>query len=169
MLFDKEFEFQGKHANYCRFLKDEINLFRTFREAYTVSAIVGFINSSKSERDVKKKDEEKVQPASVLPSELAQRRPALTYIYRLMMLLEPIPNGDIKQYQDRTFRDDADASKNPEKLAENMRLFNSYVLGGIEIIHERFKDCKSKKDTANTLYEFLTEFFEDNGFIDIDY
>ena len=32
MLFEKEFEFKGKHATYCRFLKNDIELFKTFRE-----------------------------------------------------------------------------------------------------------------------------------------
>ena len=47
MLFDSEFEFVGKHATYCRSLKEEIGLFTTFREAYMISAIVGFLNGSK--------------------------------------------------------------------------------------------------------------------------
>jgi hypothetical protein len=161
MLFDKEFEFKGKHATYCRFLKDEIKLFKTFREVYTVSAIIGFLNTSKS-----KKDDEKVQPASVLPSELAQKRPALTYIYRLMMLLDNADGYSIKDYQDRTFRDDADADAHPEKLAANMETFNAYALGGIEILYDVFKDCKTKKDTVNTLNDYLLDFYADNGLLD---
>lgn len=161
MLFDKEFEFKGKHATYCRFLKDEIKLFKTFREVYTVSAIIGFLNSTKS-----KVDDEKVQPASILPSELAQKRPVLTYIYRLIMLLDETEGFDIKNYQDRTFRDDADVEEHPEKLKANMELFNAYAMGGLEILYDKFKDCKEKIDVVNTLYEYLDDFYSDNGLIE---
>lgn len=165
MLFDKEFEFKGKHATYCRFLKNEIELFKTFREVYTVSAIIGFLNATKSEKDVAPKDGEKVQPASILPSELAQKRPALTYIYRLIMLLDVQDGYTIKDYQNRTFRDDVNIEENPQNMVQNMDLFNSYVLGGLEILYDTFKECKTKKETINTLNEFLTDFYEDNGLI----
>lgn len=162
MLFDKEFEFKGKHAVYCRFLKNEINLFKTFREAYTTSAIVGYIYGKKSLKD----NEEKVQPASILPSELAQKRAQLTYIYRLIMLLDESDNLSIEECQNRTFRYDADVEEHPERLAENMELFNSYVLGGIEILYDRFKDCRDTKETVNELHDFLTEFYEDYNLVD---
>lgn len=156
MLFDKEFEFRGKYANYCRFLRNDISLFKTYREIYTISAIVGFINSTKGAES-----DEKVQSASILPSELAQKRTSLTFIYRLMMLLDEKEGFSIEDYQNRTFRDDAE-TESPEKLKKNMELFNAYALGGLEIIYDKFKDCKTPKDTVNTLHEFLSEFFEDN-------
>ena len=161
MLFDKEFEFKGKHAEYCRFLRNDIGLFKTYREIYTASAIIGFLNSKSA-----KKNDEKVQSASILPSELAQKRTILTYIYRLIMLLDEKENYTIKDYQDRTFRDDANADENPEKLIANMEIFNSYARGGIEILYDKFKDCKTKKETVNTLNDFLIDFFEDVGLID---
>ena len=160
MLFDKEFEFKGKHATYCRFLKDEIALFKTFREAYTISAIVGFLYGTKI-----KPDSEKTQPASILPSELAQKRADLTFIYRLIMLLDPVEGFTVKDYQDRTFRYDAESDKYPEKLKANMELFNSYAIGGLEILYDRFKDCTEKKDTVNELYDFLNEFYIDNNLL----
>ena len=101
-----------------------------------------------------------------MPSELAQKRPTLTYIYRLIMLLEQTDGFEIKDYQDRTFRDDADESS--EKLLSNMEMFNSYALGGLEILYDKFKDCKSKKDTVNTLNEFLLDFYSDNALIDVE-
>lgn len=156
MLFDKEFEFKGKYADYCRFLKNDIGLFKTFREAYTTSAIIGYINSTKGQKAAV----EKVQPASILPSELAQKRTSLTFIYRLIMLTE---NNDlsIQELQNRTFRDDSDDT-HPEKVVANMELFNSYVLGGLEILYNKFKDCKTTKDVVNELNDYLLEFFEDN-------
>lgn len=157
MLFDKEFEFEGKHATYCRALKEEIGLFTTFREAYMISAIVGFLYGSKAIKD----SIEKVQPASILPSELAKQRSNLRNIYRYIMLLEETPGFSIEDYKSRTFKDDSE-DEDPEKIKKNMEIFNSYVLGGIEILYDKFKDCGSKKDVVNSLNDFLEEFVSDN-------
>lgn len=160
-MFDKEFEFKGKHAGYVRFLKDEIGLFKTYREAYTISAIVGFLNANKALRD----STEKVQPASVLPGEMVQKRTELTLIYRLMMLLDNVDDFTIDDYKNRAFRDDADVDEHPEKFKNNMELFNSYVLGGLEIIYDKFQACNDKSSTVNMLYDYLMDFFEDNNLI----
>lgn len=160
-MFDKEFEFKGKHAGYVRFLKDEIGLFKTYREAYTISAVVGFLNANKTSRD----STEKAQPASVLPSEMVQKRAELTLIYRIMMLLDEADNFTIDDYKNRAFRDDADVDEHPEKFKNNMELFNSYVLGGLEIIYEKFQSCNDKSSTVNMLYDYLMDFFEDNNLI----
>lgn len=160
MLFDKEFEFVGKHATYCKALKQDIGLFNTNREAYMISALVGFLYGEKAERDLI----EKVQPTSILPSELIKQRKNLTNIYRFIMLLEENPTFTIEDYKNRTFRDDAE-DEDPEKVKRNMDIFNSYVLGGIEILYDKFKECTTKKETANQLYEFLSEFVEDNKLV----
>lgn len=159
-MFDKEFEFKGKHATYVRFLKDEIGLFKTFREAYTICAIVGFINSTREKPDTTNK----LQSASVLPGEMVQKRAELTLIYRLIMLLDNNEAFTIDDYKNRAFKDDADED-NKEKFKNNMDLFNSYALGGLEIIYDKFQSCEDKSSTVNTLFEFLSDFFEDNGMI----
>ena len=158
MLFDKEFEFKGKYATYCRFLKNDIGLFKTFREAYATSALIGFLFSIK-----KIDNDEKVQTASILASELAQKRTDLTYIYRLIMLLDSIPNATILDIQNRTFKDDAESDNYPEKVTKNMATFNTYANGGIEFLYERFKNCSEVKDTINELNDFILEFIEDNA------
>lgn len=160
MLFDKEFEFEGKHATYCRALNDEIGLFTTFRETYMLSAIVGFLYGSKACKDTT----EKVQPASILPSELSKQRLNLRNIYRYIMLLEETPGLTIDDYKSRAFKDDSE-DESPEKLKKNMEIFNSYVLGGIEIIYDKFKECTSKKDVVNLLNDFLENFVSENELI----
>ena len=39
-LFENEVEFNGKYATYVRFLKEDIGLFSTFREAYVTAAVI---------------------------------------------------------------------------------------------------------------------------------
>lgn len=155
-MFSKEFEFKGKYAIHCRALKDEIKLFKTFREAYATSALVGFLNSRRECNY-----EDKAQPASIMASELAQKKTDLTFIYRLIMLLDNAENMKISDIQDRTFRHDNDENSK-EKLTKNMELFNEYANGGIEILYGWFQDCHEVKDTVNKLNEKIEEFIEDN-------
>lgn len=165
MFFDKEVEFVGKHATYCRFLKEELGVFKTFKDIYATSAIVGFINGRKADKDNVKIKGQTVQPASIMASEVQSIRSRLTYIYRIIMLLEPIKNGEIKDYQDRTFKDDANAERNPERLRENLEVFNAYARGGLEFLYDKFKDCKSKKEAVNVLNDYLIEFYEDTNLV----
>ena len=101
-LFDNEIEFNGKYATMVRFLKEDLGLFSTFREAYVISSIVGFLNNKKYTED----NQEKVQAASIFPNELNKRKPDLRFIYRLIMLLKEEKDYTLEDYKNRTFRDD---------------------------------------------------------------
>lgn len=158
-LFDKEYKFFGKHATYCRFLKDE-GIIKTFREVYLISTVIGFLNNTCSPID----KEEKVQEASILPSELMQQKDNLTFLYRIIMLTKEDDGFSIDDYKNRAFRDDVD-DENPEKVKKNMELFNSYSRAGVEILYDKFKDGTNKKDYANILNQFLTEFCTDTTLI----
>jgi hypothetical protein len=70
-LFDNEIEFTGKYATMVRFLKEDLGLFSTFREAYVTASIIGFLNN----REYTDDNQEKVQPASIFPNELNKRKP----------------------------------------------------------------------------------------------
>ena len=160
-LFEKEFEFKGKHATYCRFLKDN-GIISTFRDVYLISSVIGFLNGAKADIDDEKDENKKVQSASIMATELTQQQENLTFMYRIIMLLDDKPGFSIQDYQNRAFRDDAD-DEHPEKLKENMELFNSYVRGGLEILYDKFKDCEDVNEYSNTLYELVNDFAEDNG------
>lgn len=158
-LFDKEYKYLGKHATYCRFLKDN-GIVETFREVYLISTAIGFLNRTKAPID----KTEQVQEASILPSELMKQKDNLTFLYRIIMLTDDAPDFSVDDYKNRTFKDDVD-EENPERLKANMELFNSYSRGGLEILYNIFKDESDKKDFANNLFEYLEVFAMDNGLI----
>lgn len=159
-LFENEIEFNGKYATMVRFLKEEIGLFTTFREAYVVSAIVGFINNSQEFEDFA----EKVQPASIFPNELNKRKPDLRFIYRLIMLLKEEEDFTLDDYKNRTFKDDPE--DNADVLKRNMQIFNSYACGGLSYLYAKFQDCTRLDDTVNVLYEFLHQFSVSIGLLE---
>lgn len=160
-LFENEIEINGKYATMARYLKEDASLFSTFREAYLISAIVGFLNKAKESKD----NQEKVQPASIFPNELSKRKADLKLLYRIIMLVEEIPNATIEDYMNRAFRDDAEEG-NREKLKANMALFNTYVCGGLEFLYNKFKDTDKIDNIVNILYEYVHSFIVDIGLID---
>lgn len=156
-LFENEIEFNGKYASYARFLRDDVGIFTTFRETYIVSAIVGYLNSVTESQD----DTDKVQAASIFPTELDKRKHDLKFLYRLMLLTKDEEGFTPENYKDRAFRDDVE--EHAEQLKSNMELFNSYVCGGVELLYEKFKNCDDEDKIAIALYDFIREFAEDIG------
>lgn len=163
MIFDKGFEFKGKHADYCRFLKDKLKLFNTYREIYSISTIIGFLNSNKKS-PINNKE---IKDTSVFPEQIIKKRKTFINIYRLIMLLDENKDFNLKDYQNRTFRDDSD-KKNLEKVKKNMEIFNQYAYGGLGILYSHFKDSLSTKDTIDLLYEYINEFLKDNNLIETE-
>lgn len=161
-LFDNEIEFNGKYATMVRYLRDDIGLFTTFREAYVTSAIVGFINNCYND----KLDNEKVQPASIFPNELSKRKKDLRFIYRLIMLMKEEPDYTFDDYKNRAFRDDPE--EHADILRENMKIFNTYACGGLEYIYNKFVNCNRLEDSINVLYDFVHEMSIDVGILEDD-
>lgn len=159
-LFSNEIEFNGKYATYARFLRDEIGLVQTFREAYVIGSIVGYMNNRMETPD----SEPKVQPASVFPNELSKRRIDLRFIYRIIMLLKEEDGFTLDDYKNRAFRDDPE--ENADTYKANMELFNSYACGGVEYLYEMFQNETSIDKVVDKLYKFLHEFSIDVGILE---
>ena len=157
-LFDeKEYEFKGQYARYCRALGNN-GLFKTFREAYVYSSLIGFLNGEKSNL----KDYENNDKASIFASDMAKRREQLRFIYHMIMLLDEEPNFTIDDYKNRTFRDEAD-EEHPEKLDANMRLFNSYAEGGLEYLYNQFGQYDNNEEVIDALHQYVMDFAVDIG------
>ena len=76
-LFENEIEFNGNYATMVRYLKETVGVFTTFREAYLVSAIVGYLNNAEESQNHK---QDKVQSASIFPNELNKRKADLRFV-----------------------------------------------------------------------------------------
>ena len=124
MLFEQNIKLYGKHAKYLRFLKD-IGLFQTHRGGYLYGAVIGLIYNKKVEQDNSKDDTGKVETASIFAGDIGPAKSKLIYIYRLIMLIDEVDGYTIKDYQDRTFKYDADEKKYKEQNDKNMEIFES--------------------------------------------
>lgn len=149
-LFENEIEFNGKYAFQIRYLKDDLHLFGTFREAYVTSAAIGYMFNKTETAD----DNEKYQEASIFSNELKKRGRDLKFLYRLIMLTKDESEFCDDDYINRTFKDDAEGG-DLSKLRENIAVFNSYACGGLEFLYDKFKDVTSEEDKVSILYELM--------------
>lgn len=149
-LFENEIEITDRYASMVRFLKEEIKIFSTFREAYINAAILGFLKN-KTET---KGPSEKVQPASIFAEQFRNRKLDLKFLFRIIMLVKDEPQFTIDDYMNRTFRDGTDEDEYAG-LKEKMMIFNSYVCGGLEYLYEKFKNFHKKDDIVNAVYDLV--------------
>jgi hypothetical protein len=167
-MFEHDYALVGKHATYTKFLakeriegneKERPSIFNRYIDVYMNAATLGFLYGRKGTRDSDSNDR-----ARIYADAFATERLRCDYIYRLIMLLDETPEYTIENKVDRAFRDDA-KSNEVEKNIANMELFNSYVLGGIEVLYETFaENCTTKEDYINKIYEVVTDFKDEiNG------
>lgn len=153
-IFDKTIILTGKHAYYADMLKER-GFFNRILDVYINAPLVGLTYNRKSDRDTSPeyKDVDKKVFMETITKELS----TLEFVYRLTLLLEQQQSIQLEERVNRAFKDDAfdDISKKHE---ENMALFNSYVLGGIEILYEKIiAQAGNNTDFIRNAYEFMKE------------
>ena len=152
-MFDTDYDLSGKHASIVKFFVNDAKMFPLYIDVYKCGAIFGLLYDRHADKDNTVKDR-----ANILASAFNNHRSDCVFLYRLTMLLERSTNATTEERVDRAFRDDAD-EEHPEKLKANMDLFNAYVRGGLEVMHEQFLDgCSSEEDYMRRTYERFMDF-----------
>ena len=166
-MFDKAYDITGKHALYTRFLARDLQnkekggvfgnygIFERYLDVYLNGAIFGLLYNRTAPKDVS------TEEASIPATAFNTSRNDCIFLYRLIMLLEQTTDVTPEGRIDRAFKDDADENKS-DKIAANMNLFHSYVLGGIEVLYEKFSDgCTTADDYLERVYTLMRDFQEE--------
>ena len=166
-MFDRSYDITGKHALYTRFLARDLQnkekggvfgsygVFERYLDVYLNGAIFGLLYNRTAQKDVS--TEEAQIPATAFNTS----RSDCILLYRLVMLLEQTTGVSTEERIERAFKDDADENKG-EKISANMSLFHSYVLGGIEVLYEKFSDgCTTPDDYLERVYTMMRDFQEE--------
>lgn len=152
-MFEQDYTLRGKHATYAKYLKDTANLFQRILDVYMLGAVVGYLHDRKAEKDISSNDS-----VSMLASVFIGEKDKCEFIYRLVMLMDISTGLSPEQRVDRAFRDDT----NEEAVKNNLALFNSYVLGGIEVLYEKLVDNSTTRDDyLEGIYKFVNDFKSD--------
>ena len=165
-MFSKQYYFYGKHAEYVNKLTAKrsdgkssdknICIFNRNIDVFLFASIIGISYNRRSEVDKSKNELGKVIDTSIFADMMVNKKDLIDYNYQTVMMLHN-RNTDSKELRlDRAFRY---YNKDEEFKRECYDIFNSYILGGVELLYEKIVgNGKNLDDYCMNLYEFLEEF-----------
>ena len=158
-MFDKEYSFKGKHADMVNKLKSEFStlnedgtkihgnsFFDTNYQIYELAPIIGFCYQQKGTID---KDNNNT--SKIFPGEMIKYKDNFEFCFNLIMLLDKENEPDETKRIKKAF--------NKNVSSEDEQLYESYVLGGVEILYEKLiQNANTTADYINNLCDFLEDF-----------
>ncbi|MCR3921210.1 MAG: hypothetical protein NUK65_01680 [Firmicutes bacterium] len=151
-MFENDYTINGKHATYLKYMVIDAKIFTRYIDVYMNAAVWGLLYGRNSQKDPS------ADRARIYADAFANERENCVFLYRLTMMLdESTPLTPVERV-DRTFRDDAQ-NGSKEKLSANLEIFHGYVLGGIEVLYERYIDgCTTQNDYLSRIHELMSTF-----------
>jgi hypothetical protein len=131
-FFKKEFEFRGKHARMAEELwvsnDYEHTYFKRLIDLYLLAAVIGFRVDRKAPED-----SSTVNPRSVFPEQMLGAKADLDFIMQMMIMLDRKGSVSDEEAVKIAFR----GANSKAEFDYYNDMFNSYVRGGVEELHER--------------------------------
>lgn len=153
-MFNKDTRIHGIHSYMMDELRDR-GFFKRQVDIYIQAPIVGFYYNRKAEVD--KSSEYKDKNTNINSGQIIGAQDDLFFNFRLIMLLENEKELSLEERITRAFKDDANADVS-NRHTENMHLFTSYVLGGIEVLYEKIIEIGATDyDYIKNSFAFLKE------------
>ena len=152
-MFNGDYSFRGKHASMvleltAKFDTNDNKLFTRNLDVYLIAPIVGFIYRRKAEIDPTGKT------TNILYAAMSKETKTLWFYYRLIMLLDKNYEPDFDKRINKAFR-----FYNSQKAKHDEELYESYVRGGVEFLHEKLmNNVTVPEDYLKNLYSFIEDF-----------
>lgn len=178
MYFEKEYEFKGKHAFYAEALANI--MFKRVVDVLIAAPVIGLVYNRTSKID-KESEYANKYTKSIFGEQITGAKDKILFNYRLCMLLDEYSTKE--ERIDNAFKyytDECEDEESLKRFKRNIELYNSYVLGGVEILYERMlNENKSfngdleneayKNEIFNLVTEFINSYDEDaKDFNEID-
>lgn len=157
-MFTSNVLLKGKHATYAKFLSRDkgidreggSNVFERLLDVYMLAPVMGMLYGRRASVDNESKD-----TANIMAEQTIKVQYELRYIYRLLMLCNDEEGITDEIKIKKAFKDYADSDEKNKNLA----IFHSYVLGGIEVLYEKFtQDAVTKEDYLAKIVETVGNF-----------
>lgn len=153
-MFDKQYRFTGSHASMVNDLtsvfdeSSKAELFEKNLDLYAIAPIIGFLFGRKGIKN----NQGEVAPQNIFAEQMMNNADRYKYVYQLIMLLDVEHEPNQEKRLDKAFRlighDESD-----------LALFDMYVLGGVEVLHEKLIEGSMESgEYINRLYDFLEDF-----------
>lgn len=155
-MFDKQYRFTGTHARMVESLTavfDEsakAKLFERNLDVYINAPMIGFLFRRKGVKN----NEGETPNQNIFPEQMINNSDQLKYIYRLILLLDKESEPDEEKRLDRAFR-------NLGRDEKDIALFDSYVLGGVEVLYEKLiVGVSDSSEYIERMYDFVEDFYD---------
>lgn len=158
-MFDKQYRFKGRHAlrvDKLTSVFDELSKAKLIErnvDVYANAPLIGFLYGRAAEQDdMKNPETNQVYNQNIMGDRVIYSSEELQFNFRLIMLLDVNYEPDIEKRINKAFRHMGENSMDEEH-------FDSYVRGGVDVLHEKLVDgSKDSDDYVNRLYDFIDEF-----------
>lgn len=131
-FFRREYKFHGKHARMVSemwVINDyEHTYFKRLLDLYIVAAVIGFRIDRKAEPDYSP-----FEAKTIFGEQMSGAKEELDFIMQMMLMLESAGKENQEECIKRAFR----GVESKEEFDRCNKMFESYVLGGVEELYER--------------------------------
>ena len=136
---------------------NNFKIFSAYIDAYVVCPLIGFQYNRKSVIDNSEEGN-----AGMLAEVFGKRRQELKYVYQIIMMLDTDSEPDEDKRLYRAFKFAAETPEDKSLIEENMKIYNAYFLGGLEILHEEFvEQCHDDDDYLKQMYDYVKRFYDE--------
>lgn len=161
-MFTHDYTINGSHATKLKFLTKKKNddkgnpesqpyYFRRYIDVYLNAVVFGLLYNRRAVFD------DSSDRARIYADAFATEKEKCKLLYNIVMLLDETSKLSTEERLDRAFRDPA--SGDMEKIQKNMALFNSYMLGGIDVLYEKLTvGCVNQDDYNDRVVELMKAF-----------
>lgn len=165
-MFDRNIDFYGLQADYLKDLcelrgnvpdKDAHNNFKIFHsyvDAYILCPLIGY----KYRRRIPMGSQTDGS-AGILYEQIGKRKDELKFVYQILMLIDEDSEPDAEKRIYRAFKLSEISEEDTERISENMKIFNEYFLGGVDVLHEQFVDqCTDDDSYLSRIFHYAQKF-----------
>ncbi len=150
-MFDNDYLLVGKHASYLKFLAKKSTpndagnsgIFARYIDVYINAAVFGLLFYRTAKLDTLSNDR-----ALITAADFAEEKENCIFIFRTVILLDKTLHLSSEEKINRAFISSPAQS--------DFELFNSYIRGGLEVLHELFN---SEDDHLFKTYEVISRLY----------
>ena len=161
-MFNKDYSFKGKHNDMVIALtsivdnKTNFKLFNRNIDVLLIAPIIGFLYGRMAEKD-NITDDKDISEKKINYQQLCKESDKINYNYELIMILHNREKESINVRLDRAFK----YANNTLVKEECYKIFEKYILGGIEVLYEKLiVDAKTLDDYIKKIDDFVSEYKE---------
>lgn len=170
-MFNKDFDIYGEPAEHLKHLCElrsnvphreqygNFKIFNSYVDAYVLCPLIGYKYSRRVPMG-----QQKDGNAGILTEALTSKFNELKFVYQIIMLIDTDSEPDVEKRVYRAFNLSEETDDEKEFVKANMKIFNEYFLGGIEVLYEEFVlKCTDKDEYLRAMAKFVNDYERDNN------